>query len=182
MQRSYLAGLCAARWANYRHDIDGNEVMTAALLRDIAEILLACFAPKLALRVRALQMSDHGIRSAVAQRVVFGFPALDLQLALIQNWHLPPILKMLMDESHADNPRVRTVATAVAFARHVVNGWDDAALPDDYAAIAEITSLSHDAAIQTAVEATKVASESWHWYSDHQNLPLPPTPVEESPT
>ena len=43
----------------------------------------------------------------------------------------------LTDEEQASAPRVRNVLLAVNLARHSANGWDDAALPDDYRDIAE---------------------------------------------
>lgn len=174
LQRAHHAAVCAEVWADQRHDVDGSEVMTAALLRDIAEILVGCFAPKLLLRIRAMQRADHKLRSSVAQKVVLGFPLLQLQLALIEHWKLPPILKMLMDDVHAEHPRIKTVATAVAFARHVANGWDDAALPDDFAAVADITGLPLDIARQVTIKATQRAAEDWAWFSSQPNMPMPP--------
>jgi hypothetical protein len=179
MQRAHHAALCADKWAAYRHDIDNAEVMTAALLRDIAEILVGCFSPRLYQRIRAMQHADKRLRSQVAQKVVLGFPLINLQLALIDQWRLPPILKMLMDEGHAENPRVRTVATAVAFARHVANGWDDAALPDDFKAAAELTSLSEDEVYKITIQATARAAESWSWYAAEPNMPPPPEPAPD---
>ncbi|MBV8466499.1 MAG: HDOD domain-containing protein [Burkholderiales bacterium] len=174
MQRAHHAALCADKWAAYRHDIDNAEVMTAALLRDIAEILVGCFAPRLYQRIRAMQHADKRLRSPVAQKVVLGFPLIDLQLALIEQWRLPPILKMLMDEGHSEHPRVRTVATAVAFARHVANGWDDAALPDDFKEAAELTGLSENETRKVTLQATERAAESWPWYAAEPNMPPPP--------
>ncbi|WP_374347565.1 HDOD domain-containing protein [Chitinimonas sp.] len=165
LQRAHLAAICADAIAAQRHDVDGSEVMTAALLRDIAEILIACYAPKLTLRVRAMQQRDRSIRSQVAQRVVFGFPYLDLQLALIEQWRLPPILKMLMDEGHAEHPRVRTVSHAVAFARHWSNGADDAALPDDYANIADLVSIDPEEAVQLCAAAVSKAGKAASWFA-----------------
>ncbi|GAB3268979.1 HDOD domain-containing protein [Chitinimonas naiadis] len=174
--RAYHAALVANVWADYRHDIDGTEVQTAALLRDIAEVLVGCFAPKLILRIRAMQQLDRRLRSQVAQKAVLGFPFIDLQLMLIEQWKLPPILKMLMDEHHAEHPRVRTVATAVAYARHAATSWEDAALPDDYQAASEITGLGYDKARYISLEASRKAQEAWAWYGD--KIPPPPPPFE----
>jgi hypothetical protein len=43
-----------------------------------------------------------------------------------------------MDDENAKQPRVRNVELAVNLARHSANGWDDAALPDDYKDIGEL--------------------------------------------
>lgn len=128
----------AREWAIARHDLDVEEITVAALLHDIAEILLWCFAPELSLRIRALQRAQKGLRSESAQRAVLGITILDLQLALARAWHLPSLLQDLMDDRHAENPRVKNVALAVRLARHKANGWGDPALPDDYREIAAL--------------------------------------------
>jgi HD-like signal output (HDOD) protein len=120
------------------------EITVAALLHDVAEILLWCFAPDLALRIRELQAHKPGLRSQVAQRAILGISLHDLQLALARAWSLPPLLVTLMDDKYATNMRVRTVACAVNLARHSANGWDDPALPDDFSAIEELLHLNHD--------------------------------------
>jgi hypothetical protein len=160
MQRAYLSGICAARWGSFRNDVDAAEVMTSALLRDIAEVLIGVYSPKLALRIRAIQQHNSTIRSAVAQRAVLGFPIFDLQLALIDHWRLPPMLRMLMDEEHAENPRVRIVKTAVTFSRHIKNGWDDPAVPDDLLAISELCGVDLDSAKQLAESALAYANSA----------------------
>ena len=49
-----------------------------------------------------------------------------------------------MDETKADSARARNVLLAAALARHSANGWDDAALPDDFKDIAALLHLSHE--------------------------------------
>lgn len=164
LQRSHLAANCAEAWAAQRHDIDTNEVVTAALLHDIAEVLLGCVAPKLILRIRAMQQADPHLRSHVAQKVVLGFPILDLQLALVEHWGLPESLRMLMDEHHAEHPRIRTVMSACGFARHVAHGWDDAALPDDYLNAASACGIDAEHARRLALAAALRSAQHWQWY------------------
>ena len=135
----------AREWALLRHDIDVDEVTVAALLHDCAEILCWVFAPTLSLELRNLLRSRPGLRSAVAQEAVFGVTAHDLQIALARAWRLPRLLTQMIDGSERTNPRVRNVACATNLARHSANGWDDPALPDDYAEIAELLHLSVDA-------------------------------------
>jgi hypothetical protein len=43
-----------------------------------------------------------------------------------------------MQDSASNEQRVRNVTLAVNLARHSANGWDDAALPDDYRDVAEL--------------------------------------------
>lgn len=131
-------------WAFARHDINVEEVALAALLHDLTEVLLWCFAPKLAIEIRSMQQADKTLRSAVAQERVLGLTLFDLQLALCHAWHLPDLLKALMDDEHAEQPRVRNVALAVNLARHSANGWNDAALPDDFTAIERLLHIDRE--------------------------------------
>jgi hypothetical protein len=84
------------------------------------------------------------LRSAAVQQQVYNIQLHTLQLALAKVWHLPPLLTTLMDRQNASHPRVRNVTLAVDLARHSANGWDDAALPDDYTAIEELLHISHE--------------------------------------
>lgn len=143
--RARRAAHWARDWAVLRHDLDVDEITVATLLHDVAEILMWCFAPKLALQVKEMQMLDRSLRSATAQEQVYNVQLHSLQLALTKVWHLPPLLAMLMDRDNASHPRVRNVTLAVDLARHSANGWDDAALPDDYRGISDLLHLSHEA-------------------------------------
>ena len=138
----------ACDWAVYRHDLDVNEIAVATLLYDFAEILMWCFAPTLALRVVEKQKSDRTLRSVDVQTEVYNLPLYQLKLALAQTWRLPQLLTTLMDQQHAEHPRVRNVKLAVDLARHSANGWDDAALPDDFKAIGELLHLDHEATLR----------------------------------
>lgn len=142
--RAQRASRYAFNWATWRYDRNAEEVAIAALLHDVAEILLICFAPQESMQVHAMKKADRNLRSAVAQEKVFGFPVMDLQLALCRSWKLPDLLLTLMDDTKAEEARVRNVKLAVDLARHSANGWDDAALPDDYAAIESLLNISHD--------------------------------------
>jgi len=140
--RARQASLFARDWAVQRHDLDVEEVTIAALLHDSAEILLWCFAPSLMLGIRALQTENRGLRSATAQKTVLGIQITDLQIALAKAWRLPELLLSLMDDNHAEHPRVRNVIHAVNLARHSANGWNDPAIPDDLANIAKLLGMS----------------------------------------
>jgi HD-like signal output (HDOD) protein len=138
----------ARDWAITRHDLDVDEITVATLLYDVAEVLMWCFAPGLALRVREIQTENRNQRSSTAQLQVYNIQLHPLQLALARAWHLPPLLMTLMDRQNATHPRVRNVTLAVDLARHSANGWDDAALPDDYVAIEELLHINHDTLVR----------------------------------
>lgn len=138
--RARRAAHYARDWAILRHDLDVDEVTVAALLLEAVEIMCWTFAPTLTLRVHEMQCANRWLRSAEAQRKVFGVTAQEIQVALVRAWKLPQLLVTLMDDANADNPRVRNVQLAADFARHLEFGWDNDALPDD---IAEIEKLVH---------------------------------------
>jgi HD-like signal output (HDOD) protein len=146
--RARRASHWAREWAVLRHDLDVDEITVATLLHDIAEILMWCFAPTLALRVRQLQSADRTLRSTAAQEQVYNVRLRDLRPGLANLWHLPQLFSTLTDRGNAENPRVRNVLLAVDLARHSANGWDDAALPDDYKAIEELVHISHESLLQ----------------------------------
>jgi HD-like signal output (HDOD) protein len=145
INRARRAAQWARDWAIYRHDLDVDEVIVAALLYDFVEILMWCFAPKLTVEVAERLRADRTLRSVAVQTEVFNVPLHQIKLALAQSWRLPELLTQLMNQDNAGHPRVKNVKLAVDLARHSANGWDDAALPDDYTAIGELLHLSEEA-------------------------------------
>ncbi len=132
LHRAHRASEYAYDWAVRLSDLHYEEVRIAALLHDLAEMLMWCYAPQQMMKIWAMQQQDKTLRSRTAQEQVFGFALGDLQKILVQKWELPELLLTLMDDENAQKPRVRNVTLAVNLARHSANGWDDAALPDDY--------------------------------------------------
>jgi HD-like signal output (HDOD) protein len=152
--RANLAASYAFDWAIRLHDLHFADIRLAALLHDIAEILMWCFAPNEMLKIKQFQKKDKTLRSAVAQEKIFGFPLNQLQHELAIKWRLPELLITLMDDNCSGFQRVRNVILAVNLARHSANGWDDAALPDDYEDIAKLLHLQAGD-IMTIVGANK---------------------------
>ena len=169
IRRVQRAAHYAREWAMWRQDINVEEVTIATLLHDLTEILLWCFAPKLASDIRDLQKNDRSLRSTVAQEQVLGIQLIDLQLALCRAWHLPQLLSNLMDPAQANQPRIRNVLLAVDLARHSANGWNDAALPDDFIALEKLLHLNRD----SLIERLKLTEE--------EKAALPPMPLMPPP-
>ena len=144
VRRVQRASHYAHGWAFERHDMNIEEVALAALLHDLAEILLWCFAPKMAIEIRDRLQADKSLRSVTAQEQVLGFRLFDLQSALCHAWHLPELLNMLMDDTNAQLPRVQNVRLAVNLARHSITDWNNAALPDDFAAIEKLLHINRE--------------------------------------
>ncbi len=138
IHRAHRASEYAYDWAVRLTDMHFEEIRIAALLHDLAEMLMWCFAPTEMLEIRAIQLRDKTLRTRSVQEQVFGFNLFDLQKQLVKNWQLPELLLNLMDDACSNHQRVRNVVLAINLARHSANGWDDAALPDDYTDIAEL--------------------------------------------
>ena len=172
IRRVQRASRYAHDWAFERHDMNIEEVALAALLHDLAEILLWCFAPRLAIAIRQRQQADKTLRSAIAQHQVLGIHLFDLQLALCDAWNLPELLKILMDDANAELPRVRNVVLAVNLARHSASDWNDAALPDDFSAIEKLLHIDHE----TLLSRLGIPEEAMQKYLEQ---PSPPAPNAE---
>jgi HD-like signal output (HDOD) protein len=164
LSRAYHAAINARNFAALRHDLEGEEVTVSALLHDLAEILLWCVAPPLAMQIEHMLLGNRSLRSASAQRAVLGFTLGELQIALTKEWRLPRLLQDLMDDRKAQNPRVLTVRASVALARHSAHGWDDPALPDDYAALQRLTALPPDQLARWVRQCALQAARKWTWF------------------
>ena len=58
--------------------------------------------------------------------------------------HLPELIMTLMDQNNAELPRVLNVLLAVNLARHSADGWENAALPDDFTAIQKLLRIDRE--------------------------------------
>lgn len=150
LNRGKRAAHLAVSFAMHRQDEDAEIIQQAALLHDFAEMLMWCEAPTLMLEVERLLASDHTLRSHQVQSDVLNVTLVDLAQSLMHAWQLPDLLIRCTDDRHAEHPTVRTVMLAVRVARHTQYGWDavnaHAALPDDIADIAQLLTLSKEAA------------------------------------
>jgi HD-like signal output (HDOD) protein len=148
LDRSHRAARFALGFAAHRFDPDAAVLHEAALLHDFAELLLWCHAPGLAMEIARRQAADATLRSGDVQQAVLGTTLSALQQALMKAWRLPSLLIRLDDDDHAESSQVRNVLLAVRVARHSAQGWDNAALPDDVAAVAALLQLSSASAMK----------------------------------
>jgi len=137
IRRAHRAARFAGDWATHLADLHAEELCVAALLHDLSEMLMWCFAPEKMYTIFDMQKADKTLRSQAVQEEVLGFKLHDMQNELVEVFKFPPLLKQLMHDESANEHRVKNVLLAVNLARHSANGWDDAALPDDYTDIAE---------------------------------------------
>ncbi len=132
VRRAQRSASYATDWAERMHDMHAEEVKVSALLTHVAEMLMWCFNPLPMLDIRRKQAANKTRRSSEVQGEVLGFSGSQLQRQLTLAWQLPELMLDLMDPAQAQAPRVRTITLAVRLARHSANGWQDAALPDDF--------------------------------------------------
>lgn len=159
--RAHRAARFALGFAVHRMDGDADVVYEAALLHDFAEMMLWCHAPTLALDIAARQRADATLRSADVQREVLNVTLADLEQALMRTWRLPELLIRITNDQVRDraagHPQARMVRLAVQLARHTQDGWDNAALPDDMLEIADLLTLSPEAARRLVQELDRDA-------------------------
>jgi HD-like signal output (HDOD) protein len=165
VSRSRHAAIYAQDWSLMRHDLESDEVTIAALLHDMAEMLLWCYLPDELIEIRRRMMRDSALRSADTQMAVLGFNLKKLQMLLAAVWKLPALLRSLMDSNQAKQPRVINVTLAASLARHSAHGWYNAALPDDFAGIKEFLGMGAENMMEYINRNVLVAAKEWHWYN-----------------
>jgi HD-like signal output (HDOD) protein len=138
LRRSHRAANFAAAFAMHRQDHDIAVLHEAALLHDFAELLLWLRAPAPMLEIAARQAADRSARTAPLQRALLHVELPELQHALMTAWGLPPLLVHVADDQAGRDPQARCVMLAVRVARHSADGWDNPAIPDDVAAVADL--------------------------------------------
>ncbi len=142
LRRASRSANFALSFAVHRFDPDAAVIHQAALLHDFAEMLLWCHAPDLALAIGTAQRADSTLRSSTEQRRTLNVELLDLQHALMLEWHLPDLLVRITDDKQSKHSNVQCVMLGVRLARHTAAGWDNAAIPDDVNDVAQLLNLS----------------------------------------
>lgn len=148
LERCRRASRFALGFAVHRMDHDATIIQEAALLHDFVELLLWLRAPQLLWQIASQQHADRTLRTATAQREVLNIDVNDLQHALMELWRLPPLLIDITDDHRERiSPQARNVLLAIRLARHTAGGWDNAAVPDDVAEIADLLHMSPEATL-----------------------------------
>jgi len=172
--RAVMAGAMAAAWSKSRADVSPDEVLMAALLSEIGELLLWHFAPDLPQAALQALASGEAQRSAVAQEAVCGFKFKDLTLKCAEIWKLPNIIVQMI-RGH-DTTRANLARLSRNTARHLIGGPDNPALPDDLAAAKRL--LPHASMEWLVEELHWVPAEMRQDLIDKANLALVNHPAE----
>lgn len=129
--RAVMAGRLAAAWSPARADVSPDELVMAALLSEMGELMLWHFAPDLPQAALDSVASGESNRTAEAQELRCGFKFKDLTLKCAEIWRLPAILVQLIRGT--DSVRANIARVCFNTARHLAAGFDNPALPDDLA-------------------------------------------------
>jgi HD-like signal output (HDOD) protein len=135
--RASLAAHIAHAWGTLHYDMDAAELAMAALLANAGELEMWAIAPDLPQKALEELQSGRATRSDEAQRQACGFVFLDITLLLIETWNLPQLIRQLIRGD--EGLRAQMARLAVNTARHLSNGIDDPALPDDMREAAKLT-------------------------------------------
>ena len=153
LERSRRAARLAAAFAVHRQDDQAEVLHQAALLDHFSSLLLWCDVPELMQDIEARQQADTQLRSADAQRQVLGTEILALDHALMQAWDLAAVQRAQAPGAMRATPGVTGVALAVRIARHLERGgWDNSALPDDFAELGQLLVLTPQGAKALVME------------------------------
>ena len=142
MSRARLAALFARDWANYRHDMDPEEVMVAALLHDITELLVVLWQPG----------SDGQLPAAVA---------VELRQGLFEQLGLPGLIRDLARDDSDLDARVLNVRYACDLARHCAYGWFDPAITVDLANAQRLLHISAPEMWERVRRVVLAAAREW---------------------
>lgn len=145
MSQARLAALLARDWATYRHDMDPEEIMVAALVHDISELLAVFCWPQ----------AEGSLSPAVAA---------GLRLQLFEHLGLPGLIRDLAQDGNDRDARVLNVRYACDLARHCSAGWFDPAIETD---LAQAQRLLHVSAPEMWARVRKVvlnAARDWMHY------------------
>ncbi|MFA6443016.1 MAG: HDOD domain-containing protein [Sterolibacterium sp.] len=172
--RAVMAGKLAAAWSKSRSDMSPDEVLMAALLSEMGELLLWHFAPDLPQAALEALAAGTAKRTALAQEAACGFKFKDLTVKCAEIWKLPAIL-LQMIRGH-DTVRANLARLSRNTARHLITGPGNPALPDDLAAAKRL--LPHTNMAWLVEELPWVPAEMRQDLIDKANLALVEHPAE----
>jgi len=125
MARAFHAA-AQARWlAIKRHDAQPEEVFIAALLYRFGELAFWCFSGEMGDALdQALRVQPQN--SGAVEEKLLGFRLSHLTLALIGDWHVSPLLQLVLRGDFVRGSREEAVVIAYRLAEAAETGWNSA--------------------------------------------------------
>jgi HD-like signal output (HDOD) protein len=165
-RRSYVASRIAQDWAAKAKDIESEEIQVAALIHDVAEILLWMKAPAHAFLIKKLMQENPTMRSEDAQKKILGISLVNVEIEICTNWGMPDILLNLLKTRQHHNQRMAFVELSVKLSRHCATDWSNPARPDDWNDISNyITHTPVERTIEEHIPFIEGLMRKW----DHHN-------------
>lgn len=143
LHRAHRAARFALAFAVHRQDTDAAVIYQAALLHDLAEMLVWIHAPGLALALESrAERHSTNVSEQALELELLNVHLSDLQQALMANWGMPQLLREISDDQPSGRQQVLNVQLAVRLARHNAAGWDDDRVEEDVHDIAHLLGLA----------------------------------------
>lgn len=148
LARGALAGRLARVLATARQDADPEEVVLAAVLHRLGEMLLWAKGDRRMLGLRGA-IAQRGVAPHEAEFVILGQGVEEIGYSLAERWRLPPLVTDCIPGRNARYARALTVMLSAQLSRHMVLGWQDARLLDHLALACELMETSQEDMIDT---------------------------------
>jgi hypothetical protein len=145
LSRARLASLFARDWAMHRHDMDPEEVMVAALMHDIVDVLVMLRWP--AARDEPSSAALTALRPRVLDRL-----------------GLPGLIRDLAQDGNEHDARVLNVRYACELAAHCARGWFEPAIADDLAHAQRLLHVSPPEIWERVRRVVLQAARDWTYY------------------
>lgn len=145
MSRARLAALFARDWAVQRHDMDPDEVMVAALMHDVVELLA-------------------WLRWPLTPPTLTPEASAEIHTQLFERLGLPGLISELTDDAQTGRPRVVNVRLACQLARHASVSWQHPELAADLDAIQRLLHVSAVEIWGRVRRVTLQAAREWRFY------------------
>ncbi len=120
--RAYHAAEQATEWAQYRRDMNTDEIFVATQIHFIGEMALAMIYPDKLAEIDRLRRRRQ-IASEEAQYLVLGFAINQLSYELARKWELPSLALEALKPENAKYPRAYSIMLAVQLARSAAVDW-----------------------------------------------------------
>ena len=120
--RAYHAAEQATEWAQYRRDMNTDEIFVATQIHFIGEMALAITYPEKLAEIDRLRRNRQ-IASEEAQYLVLGFVINQLSYELAKSWDLPSLAMEALKPENAKYPRAYNIMLAVQLARAAAVDW-----------------------------------------------------------
>jgi hypothetical protein len=143
--RARLASLFARDWATQRHDMDPEEVMVAALVHDVTDLLVVCEWPQQPPAFSTLGRAE-------------------LRAALFARLGLPGLLNELTADADTQHPRILNVSLACALARCCADGWSDPCLEELLQRVQRLLHISEQGVWERVRRIALQAAREWRFY------------------